>query len=221
MMNKREFYDSGTLKGIISFPQKKATTLMLALHGVGSNEKDLISVAEEISPDSIVLSLRSPIELSSNAFSWFQVQFTSSGPVHNWNEAKLNFELLEKEILFISKKYEIPLSQISVMGFSQGSIMTMGLLLQSSLDLGQYLCFSGRTLPEFASFGLANPMNIMKKKLFLAHGIHDGTLPVKFARESKSLMEKLNVNMTYREFDGGHGLTEQIISEAKSWLMRN
>ena len=221
MTNKRELYDSGTLKGIVSIPPQKASTLLIALHGVGSNEKDLISVAEEISPVSIVISLRSPIELSSNAYSWFQVQFTPTGPVHNWNEAKANFALLEKEILYISQKYEIPLSLISVMGFSQGSIMTMGLLLQSSLELGHYLCFSGRTLPEFAAYALANPMTKLKKKLFLAHGTHDSTLPVKFARESKSLLEKLNIDMTYKEFEGGHGLTGPIIREAKNWLQKN
>lgn len=32
--------------------------------------------------------------------------------------------------------------------------MTMGLLLQSSLDLGYYIYFSGRTLPEFSDYAI-------------------------------------------------------------------
>jgi len=217
-MNTRETYDSGTFKGIVSTPVKPAKTLLIALHGVGSNERDLVEVAKEISPDSIIVSLRSPLVLASDAYSFFHVQFTPNGPVHNWIEAQKNFEMLEKEIIVISKKYNIPLSEISVMGFSQGSIMTMGLLLQSSLDLGHYLCFSGRTLPEFAEYGLKNPMIGNKRRVFLAHGIQDSTLPVKFARDSKLILEKVNANLIYKEFEGGHGLDQQTINEAKIWL---
>lgn len=207
------------MKGILSFPEVKPETILVALHGVGSNERDLVEVAEAIAPDSLVINLRSPIELSTDSYSFFHVQFTPSGPVHNWTEAKKNFELLEQELISISNRFNIPLKNISVMGFSQGSIMTMGLLLKSSLDLGHYICFSGRTLPEFANHALKNPMTGFKRKIFLAHGIQDSTLPVNLARRSNEVLQIIKADLTYREYDGGHSITSSIINEANKWLI--
>lgn len=218
-MRKKEIYISDKMKGILSNPITKPETILVALHGVGSNERDLVEVAEAIAPDSLVISLRSPIELSNDSYAFFHVQFTPSGPVHNWTEAKKNFELLEKELISISKRFNIPLKNISIMGFSQGSIMTMGLLLQSSLDLGHYICFSGRTLPEFADYAIKNPTTGFKRKIFLAHGVQDNTLPVSLGRRSKEVLEAIKADLTYLEFEGGHGITQPIIKEAHKWLI--
>jgi len=220
-MRKREIYKSESMTGIISTPDTKPETILVALHGIGSNEKDLVPVAEEIAPTSLVISLRSPIPMGIEAYSFFHVQFTPNGNIHDREDVQKNFKLLEGELIGISKKYNIPMKNISVMGFSQGSIMTMGLLLQSPLDIGHYLCFSGRTLSEFADYALKNPMIGAKRKIFLAHGVQDNVLSIENARRSKEILDKINADLTYKEFTGGHGITEPILYEARKWLSHN
>ncbi len=117
-------------------------------------------------------------------------------------------------------KHLYPKADIPVMGFSQGSIMTMGLLLQSSLDLSHYICFSGRTLPEFEDFALKNPNRGNKRKVFLAHGKLDNTLPINHALRSKEILEAIKADLTYKEFDGGHGVDSSTIFETKNWLIK-
>lgn len=82
-MRKKEIYNSDTMKGIISFPENIPESILVALHGVGSNERDLVEVAEGMAPASLIISLRSPIVLSEDSYSFFHVQFTPTGPVHD------------------------------------------------------------------------------------------------------------------------------------------
>ena len=173
-------------------PHKK---LLVLLHGVGANERSLIECGNVLAPDSIKVSLRAPIKFGPTSFGWFQVQFTSQGPVHNWQEAEASFTLLEAELTSLSQEYEVPLADISLMGFSQGSIMTMGLALRSNLKLGQYLCFSGRTLPEFSHFARAHPSLVKNRRIYLAHGVSDDKLSVAFARDSKVLLTELEADV--------------------------
>lgn len=217
-MGITESYNSDQMKGIISYPNSEADSLMVLLHGVGASESGLVEVGKMLAPDSIVLSLRAPITLQANSYAWFHVQFTSNGPVHNWSEAKSSLDILEKELKQISEKLDIPLSKISVMGFSQGSIMTMGLLLSSKLELESYLCFSGRTLPEFADYAAKNPQVSKDRKVFLTHGVHDDKLPISLAQTSKDILIKTKANMNYLEFQGGHTIMKEVVDQASSWL---
>lgn len=210
-------YQSKNFRGIVSIPPKENNSLLILLHGVGANEEGLIQIGEMLEPNSLIVSLRAPIVMGATSFAWFHVQFTSNGPVHNWAEANRSFELLENEITELSKKYNIPQSRISVMGFSQGSIMTMGLALKSKLQLSKYYCFSGRTLPEFAQYGLEQPEVAQGKRVFLAHGVQDDKLPVQLGRTSKEVLEKVKADFHYNEFQGGHQITKDVIEHAAKW----
>lgn len=217
-MRKRELYQGLNFVGIISSPEKAAKKILVALHGIGSNEEDLLPVTEEIAPEALIISLRSPHKMGIDAYSFFHVDFRPTGNIHDWEDVKKSFKLLEDELIFMEKHFQISLQEISVMGFSQGSIMTMGLLLQSSLPLGHYLCFSGRTLPEFADFAFQNPKGKEARKLFLTHGIQDNVLSIEQARKSLEIVKTIKADVTYSEFVGGHGITDSIINDAKYWL---
>lgn len=216
-MRNRKLIQTGILKAIVSSPLEKANKLLILLHGVGANEKGLLEAGELLAPDSLVVSLRAPLMMGQDSFAWFHVQFTPDGPKHNWQEAEESLGILEKEILGLSKTYDIPLSNIDVMGFSQGSIMTMGLLLRSNLKLGRYLCFSGRTLPEFAQFAYEHPDVVSGKKVFLTHGLYDDKLPVVHGRKSKEILEEVRANFHYYEFPGGHQISLELLKEALRW----
>ncbi|MBB5059311.1 putative esterase [Granulicella aggregans] len=59
--------------------QQKSSVLML-LHGVGSNERNMLPLGNGADPRLGVISVRGPLTLGTNAYGWFQVSFAASGP---------------------------------------------------------------------------------------------------------------------------------------------
>lgn len=217
-MSTWQTYQSAQFNGMVYGNSSQVSNILVLLHGVGGNEQSMRPIAEYLAHDSLVICLRAPLQFGHNAYGWFQVQFTANGPVHNWPQALQSVHLLEKELQDISQRYAVNLRNIAIGGFSQGAIMTMGLALQSSLQLSRYLCFSGRTLPEFATFAQDHPHYAANRAIFLAHGVHDSKLPVHFARTTQQLLHTLNSPVSYHEFNGDHEIVLPILAEAKTWL---
>lgn len=219
MTTKRQWlpYQSAQLKGLSSFTGSKDSLLVL-LHGLGSNESDLPRVGEQLSPSGNILSLRAPIPMQADSHAWYNIQFTPTGPIVNWPEAKASLELLENELKALSEQLKIPLNKIWVMGFSQGAIMTLGLALQGSLDLGGYVACSGRILPEFATAAKAKGPLSAARPLFISHGTKDDTLPIFHAHESRATIESLKGNLVYKEYDYNHGISSGMIADIREWL---
>ena len=60
-------------------PAKPAKLLVL-LHGVGSNERDLLELANGVDPATLVVLGRGPITMGPQQYAWFRVAFTQAGP---------------------------------------------------------------------------------------------------------------------------------------------
>lgn len=209
----------GKLSALVISPTAKPEKALVLLHGVGSNERDLLEIAPLLSDDHLVVSMRAPIAMAANAFAWFHVQFTERGPVHNWKEAKENLKLIEDSIRDVSKKSGIPLSKISVFGFSQGAIMTIGLALTSKLNLENYIASSGRTLPEFAEDSKKNPLtDYPLRRVFVTHGIQDSKLPIHLGRDTNQVLKSTSLKLTYKEYQSEHTVSQEVLADAKKWL---
>jgi phospholipase/carboxylesterase len=56
-------------------------------------------------------------------------------------------------------------------------------------------------------------------KIFIAHGVNDTTMPIDdTSRKFVPRLRKLEYDVTYREYDGGHGAPTPIVREAFEWL---
>lgn len=217
-MRKWQHYQSAQFSGICLIPEQRFHKALILLHGVGANEQSLLSVAEYLAPEQLLICLRAPLVFGTASFGWFQVQFTEQGPVHNWPQAQHSLQLLQQEISAIAEAYQLPLSDISLCGFSQGAIMTMGLAIQGSQSLDNYICLSGRTLQELASMVKTQPQQLDNRKILLAHGVQDNKLTVEFARQAKALLQPTGARLHYLEFDGGHEIQHAELAEVKQWL---
>jgi phospholipase/carboxylesterase len=210
----------GKLTALTQSSVAKPTKALVLLHGVGSNERDLFEIAPLMSDDRLIVSFRAPIEMGPFAYGWFHVQFTSQGPVHDWAEAKSSLALIEDALCDLSEKTGIPTGSISVFGFSQGAIMTIGLALGSELQLECYAAASGRTLPEFAEIAEESQLSghYANRKVFVSHGVNDAKLPVAFARTTEKLLRAAGLDVTYEEFQSSHEITREMVSEFRKWL---
>lgn len=68
--------------------------LLLLLHGVGSNEEDLFSLASNLPDSFLIVSLRGPLVLGPKSFGWYEVLFTTGQPKINLDQEKESRKLL-------------------------------------------------------------------------------------------------------------------------------
>lgn len=172
MIENSKIYDlqprSGTIKSIV-----------LLLHGLGSNGQDLISLAPYFAkklPDTLFLSPDAPFpcdmvpEDYPNSFQWFSLQ--SRDPQDMLKGAQGAAPLLEAFIDQQLKEYNVPASSCALCGFSQGTMMSLYVAPRFRDRLAGVLGYSGALLWDEMA-----PVN-HKMPIHLIHGENDDVVPV-------------------------------------------
>jgi catechol 2,3-dioxygenase-like lactoylglutathione lyase family enzyme len=107
--------------------------------------------------------------------------------------------------------------QIYLLGFGQGAVIVLSLMLTAPEDLGGAIAISGMVPPEVQSRA-APPDRLRGLSVLLLHGRSDGTYPVAHGRATSAMLSMLPVVLTYREISMGHFLSQECLAEVSSWL---
>ena len=209
-----------SLVHLIREPAHKAeqpAPLLLLLHGVGSHEGDLMSLAPYLDERFFIASPRAPITLTPGSYAWYHVAFTSSGPVIDPAEAEAAQDAVIRFTAEATEAYGLDPNGIYLMGFSQGAILSLSLALTRPDLLAGVVAISGRTLPQSVPSG-APPPGMEGLPIFIAHGTEDAILPINYARDSRDIFSRLPVSLTYREYPMGHGISAGLLADASEWL---
>jgi phospholipase/carboxylesterase len=193
--------------------------LLLLLHGVGSNEQDLFSLAPLLDKRFLILSLRAPNTLASGSYAWFAVNFTPQGPDINNAQAEASLKTL---IAFIGEAvttYEANPDQVYLVGFSQGALMSASIALTRPDLVAGAALMSGRILPEIRP-KIATPEQLNGLPILVVHGTADTVLPINYGRASRDLLSALPVTLTYHEYPMGHEVSPQSLSDVNNWLSK-
>lgn len=198
-------------------PGKGKPPVLVLLHGVGSNERDMAALAPAMDPRFLVISARSPLVLGPDSYAWFHVRFTAQGPVIDSEEAAAGWETLTRFIREVVAEHAGDPSQVYVGGFSQGGIMSLAALLTAPDLVAGAVCMSGRLLPEVLPHAAPRD-RLAGKPALIVHGTADNRLGIEYARKAKATLEGLDIALTYRELPMGHEITPDSLALAKSWL---
>jgi phospholipase/carboxylesterase len=168
-----------------------------------------------IDPKFHIISLQAPLEMNFGGYAWFPIDYTPNGIVVDLNEAKKTLEQLKNVIQFIHSHTKP--NKLFLMGFSQGTIMSLGTALHLPELVDGVLGFSGRferkMLPD-----QPNREAIRKLAVFQSHGISDSVIPVAAGRDAKKILEEYGVNLTYREYPFAHEISMNCLKDAMLWL---
>lgn len=190
---------------------------IILLHGVGSNEQDLFSLANRLPADSYVISPRGQFMLGTGRYAWYQVDFSTGKPVINEVQETSSRELILTFIRQIKQQYKV--NEVYIGGFSQGAIMSYGIALTHPDEVQGLIALSGRLLDEIKPFVFAGEKSYLKGlKVFIAHGVQDTVLPVYYARAAKEYLEKLAIPLTYHEYPTGHEISSLVLDDLNNWL---
>lgn len=190
---------------------------VILLHGVGSNEANMASLANGMSPDTLVILTRGPLTLGPGQYAWFRVAFGANGPSPNIVEAEISRLALIHFVQQVQATYGIAPANTVIAGFSQGGIMSASVGLSAPDTVAGFGLLSGRILPELAPH-LAPQAQLAKLKAFVGHGEHDGVLPVAWAHKADARLTELCVPHELHLYPMDHGISPEIHADFLTWL---
>ncbi|MEW5987199.1 MAG: alpha/beta fold hydrolase [Chloroflexota bacterium] len=205
-------------------PAGRRPPRLLLLHGVGSHEEDLFSLAPYLDPRFHILSLRAPLTLSPGSYAWYEIAFNGDRFRFDPHQVENARQVLMTFIQQAPQLYEIDPERVYLLGFSQGAIMSLTLALTQPELLAGVVAIAGRTLPELFRSDpplgghLAAPAAWQDFPLLVMHGLYDPVLPIQHGRATRDHLARLPVALTYKEYDMGHYISEECLGDAARWL---
>jgi phospholipase/carboxylesterase len=200
--------------------KKNKNPLLLLLHGYGSNEEDLFSFANELPEDYFVISARAPYDMSYGSYAWYAINFDADeNKFSDIGQAKESRDLIATFIDELTENYLIDAKNVTLIGFSQGSILSYAVALSYPEKVQRVVAMSGYLNPEIAIDGFENN-DFSNLKIFASHGTVDQVIPVSWARKSPPILESLGIDVVYKEYPIGHGVSPQNFHDLKNWLQQ-
>ncbi len=195
--------------------------LLLLLHGYGSNEADLFSFASELPDEYYVISARAPYDLQYGSYAWYTINFDADqNKFSDHEQAILSRDLVVKFIKELKLKFPIDDSKITLIGFSQGSILSYSIALSYPTIVHKVGALSGYINLDINIQNYQNN-DFSSLKIFSSHGTVDQVIPVEWARKTDPILKNLAINSTYKEYPIGHGVSPQNFFDLKDWLHKN
>lgn len=200
-----------------SITSEKAPLIIL-LHGYGSDENDLFSFAPELPEELFVISVRAPYPLDPFGNAWYAINFDSNQNKWSNNEQAANSrDLIAQFIDEAIENYPVKENSVTLLGFSQGTILGYAVALNYPEKIKNVIALSGyinkEILPEHA-----DTFSYKHLDFYCSHGTSDQVIPVEWGRQAEPFLNSLNIKNRYSEFPVGHGVSPQNFFEFREWL---
>ena len=198
----------------------KNAPLLILMHGYGSDENDLFSFASELPEELFIISLKAPYPMQPYGNAWYAINFDEEkGKWSDNDQAKASRDLIAKFIDEAITEYPVDKNNVSLLGFSQGSILSYAIALTYPEKVKNIVALSGYInkdiFPE--DFETRDYSNL---DFYCSHGSADQVIPVSWARLTTPFLDGLNIKHNYSEFPVGHGVAPQNFYEFKDWLSK-
>jgi phospholipase/carboxylesterase len=191
--------------------------LLVQLHGIGSNERDLFTFAHQLDPRCLVVSVRAPRVMGRDSFAWFEVEFLPQGFVVNADQLRVSYEALVQFIGEATAAYQTDPQRVYLLGFSQGGIMSLTLALAQPALIAGTAAMSSR-IPQEVVPWFAPKEQLMGLPLLMVHGTKDGVIPISYARQARETLADLPVDLTYQEYEMRHEVTPESLNDVLIWI---
>jgi phospholipase/carboxylesterase len=188
---------------------------LLALHGLGSNEQDLTGLAPHLPDDFLWISPRAPLIAGRDSYEWYRVKMIGKpGP----EQVASTIETIDRFIDEILSAYPVDPNKLFLLGFSQGSLLSMCYALEHPTRLAGVIAQSGY-IPSQVNLQI-DEAGVRNKPFLLTHGEQDTMIPVEWARASRDRLQALGVDLSYHEFQMGHHVSLDSLKVISEWLER-
>lgn len=199
----------------------KVKRLVLFLHGLGADGNDLISLApmmaEEL-PDTQFCSPDAPFPCDMAPFGrqWFSLREFNMDLLYDGVEAAAPH--LNRYIDSVLARYSLPIGNMAVVGFSQGTMTALHTLLRRPEPCAGIVGFSGAIV---ASQRLAAEIRC-KPPVCLVHGDADNVVPFAQMVDAEAALVKSGVEVTAHPQPGmAHGIGVEGLDIATRFIQQH
>lgn len=209
-----------TLNYLIQEPKTKKDKhpLLLLLHGYGSNEADLFSFARELPQEAYIVSAQAPHTLMHDAYAWYAINFNADqSKFSDIGQARQSREMIMRFIEELQAKYSIDAHDITLIGFSQGAILSYAIALSYPEKIRRVVALSGYLNVEIAVDDFREN-TFSNTQFFISHGSMDQVIPVEWAQKAPLALNEMGIKNTYQEYPAGHGVAPKNFFDFKAWL---
>jgi phospholipase/carboxylesterase len=191
--------------------------LLVLHHGRGTDETDLLRLADLIDPEQRlrVVTPRAPLTLAgSPGYHWYLVPRVGYPDPETFFAARTALAELHDALW---RETGVGPERTVLAGFSMGAVMSYALgLSEDGPGVAGILAFSGFVptvegwQPTFADRA--------ETRVFISHGNRDPVIPVEFAHRARELVSAAGLPLEYRESELGHQIDPAHLSDASAWL---
>ncbi|MBT9189405.1 alpha/beta hydrolase [Zobellia russellii] len=195
----------------------KAPVLFM-FHGYGSNEEDLFSFAPELPEELCVISVRAPYPMEPYGNAWYAINFDAEQG--KWSDDEQAKQSRDKIIAFIDEAcntYGLDASNVTILGFSQGTILSYAVALSYPEKIKNVIALSGYINEAILKEDYKEKEH-SQLKIYASHGQVDQVIPPEWAQRAPEFLKNLGIDHVYEEFPVGHGVAPQNFYSFKKWL---
>ena len=206
-----------TLVRVERRPDGDAEGLLVLHHGRGSDEHDLLGLADVLDPERRlhVVSPRAPLTIPGwPGNHWYVVPRVGYPDPETFRAAYRELSALHDELW---EDTGVGPERTVLGGFSMGSVMSYALGLGPDRPApAGILAFSG-FVPTVEGWE-PDLEGRRATRVFIAHGRRDPVMDVQFARTARELIESGGLPVEYHESDAGHHIDPEHVPHAQRWL---
>jgi phospholipase/carboxylesterase len=195
----------------------EARGLLVLHHGRGTDELDLLPLADELDPQRTlhVVAPRGPLQISGwPGNHWYLVPRVGYPDAQTFASSYAALAQLHDELW---ERTGAGPERTVLGGFSMGCVMSYALGLGSGRPAPAAIIALSGFIPtvdgwrdDAASRGTV--------RVLISHGRLDPIISVDFARRARALLEESGLDVGYHEFDGAHHLDPNYTTATRAWL---
>jgi phospholipase/carboxylesterase len=195
----------------------EAEGLLVLHHGRGTDEGDLIGLADLLDPQRRlrVVAPRAPLQLpGSPGYHWYLVPRVGHPDPQTFDAARGALAELHDRLW---EETGVGPEGTVLGGFSMGTVMSYATALDADRPaVAGILAFSG-FVPTVEGWE-PSLSDRTATRAFVSHGRNDPVIGIEFAERARELLEDGGLEVTYRESELGHQIDPSHLREASAWL---
>jgi phospholipase/carboxylesterase len=211
-----------TLSGPSHPPQSggKPSRLVILLHGLGADGNDLIGLAPywaPLLPDAEFLSPNAPFPCDMAPYGYQWLSARDPGPEARLAGARAAGSILDGFIDDELQKRDLTEAQLALVGFSQGTMMSLFVGPRRERQLAGIVGYSGRLIAP----ALLNSEIRSRPPVLLVHGTEDAMVSYDSMAEAELALTDAGVSVETLSCPGvGHGIDEEGLRRGGEFLHR-
>lgn len=184
--------------------------LLLMLHGTGSDEHEIATLAARIDPTAAVLAPRGRVN-ENGATRWFR---RLAEGVFDVDDVITRADELAEFVTSARARYSLEDRQLVAVGFSNGANMALALALLRPELVTRTIAFSGM----YPLGDREAPNRLEHSQLLTLNGAADLMAPTASVDRLTEQLLRQGATVERVTRAGGHGITEEEVATAQRWL---